>query len=95
MRFLKIMLLLSRALAEVNGLRDVGAFAQVSQSAVQPLTINFCRTWQGDEFICNKIFGHFCTYCVDPDAQRASERGICVTKKGQKTAERGAPCSLC
>lgn len=88
-QFTVCLLLLLCSLSPSLGLRDTTGLPEAA--AIEPLTINFCETWQGAEFVCDKILGHFCTYCTKKDEPRKSDQGICMTKKGVKRAESGAP----
>jgi hypothetical protein len=57
-------------------------FADVA--AENGLTVNICNDISGEKFLCEKIFGEFCTYCRRDDGNK------CVTKKGVKRAEASA-----
>jgi hypothetical protein len=67
-----------------------------SASAVhgEQVTVNFCATWEGAEFMCEKIFGTWCTYCTNSDAPHEADMNICVTKTGVKRAKEGTLLSL-
>jgi hypothetical protein len=60
------------------------------RSKLAPLPFNLCLSFNQEKFICDKILGHFCTFCVNHDVPKdAADRTTCVTKKGVKRAERG------
>lgn len=56
----------------------------------QSLQFNLCRAFNTEQFVCDKILGHFCSFCVDPDAPEGSaDKSICDTKSDVKRRERG------
>ena len=52
------------------------------------LEVNVCNDLSQEKFLCREVFGEFCTYC------RKDSGNLCVTKKGVKRAESGAPACL-
>ena len=60
------------------------------------LQFNLCRAFNTEEFVCDNILGHFCTFCVKPDEPEASAfKTICETKANAKRASRGEASSRC
>jgi hypothetical protein len=57
-----------------------------------PLQFNLCAAFNDEEFVCDKVLGYFCTFCVNKHAAHTALETTCVTKKGVKRAEEGMPC---
>jgi hypothetical protein len=55
------------------------------------LRFNLCRAFNSEEFICDKILGRFCTFCVNPDAPEGF-KSICETWSSAHSAKAGGSC---